>query len=87
MKDFGFAVHSGLRIFHFLAFGFRFSAKILAGFRTFVSDVVFVFSYLGFGFFSICARRSNGRETQKLNLSVSCVKSHVGPSYRPHVTD
>ena len=30
---FGFGVHCGLRIFRFLAFGFRFSRKVLTGFR------------------------------------------------------
>ena len=30
---FGFGVHCGLRIFHFVAFGFWFSWKILTGFR------------------------------------------------------
>ena len=32
-KNFGFGVHCGLRIFHFLEFGFWFSRKILMGFR------------------------------------------------------
>ena len=33
VRFFGFGVHCGLRIFRFLAFGFRFSRKILTGFR------------------------------------------------------
>ena len=33
LKNFGFGVHCGLQIFHFLAFGFRFLRKILTGFR------------------------------------------------------
>ena len=51
-KNFGFGVHCGLRIFRFLALGFRFSRKILTGFP----DAVFGFSYLtylGSGFSSI----------------------------------
>ena len=43
---FWFCAHCGLWIFRFLAFGFRFSSKILTGFRI---------SSLGSGFFSICA--------------------------------
>ena len=87
-KDFGFVVHSGLRIFHFLAFGFRFSSKIPAGFLIFVSDVVFGFSYLGSGLFSVCVRRSNGRETKKCSTGgFLCNWSHVGQRYRPLVTN
>ena len=33
LRFFGFGVHCGLRIFRILAFGFRFSRKILTGFR------------------------------------------------------
>ena len=33
LQFFSFGVHCGLRIFRFLAFGFRFSRKILTGFR------------------------------------------------------
>ena len=33
VRFFGFGVHCGLFIFRFLAFGFRFSRKILTGFR------------------------------------------------------
>ena len=33
LKDFGFGVRYGLRIFRFLASGFRFSKKIIAVFR------------------------------------------------------
>ena len=55
-RFFGFGVHCGLRIFHFLAFGFRFSRKNANGFSDLISDVVFGFSYLTylrFGFSSI----------------------------------
>ena len=33
LRFFGFGVHRDLQIFRFLAFGFRFSRKILTGFR------------------------------------------------------
>ena len=33
LQFFSFGVHCGLRIFRFLAFGFRFSRKIITGFR------------------------------------------------------
>ena len=38
-RFFGFGVHCGLRIFRFLAFGFRFSRKILTGFRFSSTDL------------------------------------------------
>ena len=53
-RFFGFGVHCGLRIFHFLAFGFRFSRKkcqrvfgfdIRCGFRFFLFDL-FAFRFL-----------------------------------------
>ena len=44
---FGFGVHCGLRIFHFLASGFRFLVKNTSGFSVLLSDVLF-------GFFLFC---------------------------------
>ena len=40
---FGFGVHGGLRIFHYLALGFRFSRKMLTGFRIWYPMRVLVF--------------------------------------------
>ena len=53
LRFFSFSVHCGLRIFHFLAFGFRFSRNfgidILCGFQFFLIDL----PYLGFSYSSI----------------------------------
>ena len=45
LRFLGFGVHCGLRIFRFVAFGFRFSRKILMGFRIFIFDL-FGFRFL-----------------------------------------
>ena len=45
----GFNVHFGMRIFRFLAFGFRILVKNTNGFSNLVSDVVLGFSPLGSG--------------------------------------
>ena len=45
LRFLGFGVHCGLRIFRFLAFGFRFSRKILMGFQIFIFDL-FGFQFL-----------------------------------------
>ena len=45
LRFFGFGVHRDLQIFRFLAFGFRFSRKILTGFRIFLFDL-FGFRFL-----------------------------------------
>ena len=45
LRFLGFGVHCGLRIFRFLAFGFRFSRKILMDFRIFIFDL-FGFRFL-----------------------------------------
>ena len=49
LRFFGFGVHCGLRIFHILAFGFRFSRKILTGFRIWNSMRFSVFLFELFG--------------------------------------
>ena len=45
MSVFGFGVYCCLRIFYFLAFGFRFSSKNTKRFSDLVSDVAFGFSF------------------------------------------
>ena len=55
MSVFGFGVYCCLRIFHFLAFGFRFSSKNTKRFSDLVSDVAFGFSFLGSGLILIWA--------------------------------
>ena len=67
-RFFGFGVHWCLRIFHFLAFGFRFSRKNTNGFSDLISDVVFGFSYLTylrFGFSSIWAAITRSTDLAK----------------------
>ena len=48
LRFFGFCVQCGLRIFCFLASGFRFSQKNTSGFSVLVPNVVFGFSYFFF---------------------------------------
>ena len=45
LRFFGFGVQCDLRIFRFLASGFRFSQKNTSGFSVLVPNVVFGFSY------------------------------------------
>ena len=45
---FGFGVCCGLRVFRFLAYGFRFSSKIIAVFR-FYYPLCGLYSVFGFG--------------------------------------
>ena len=81
-KDFGFVVHSGLRIFHFLACGFRFSSKILAGFLIFVSDVAFPIWVL-VSFRSVRDGQMAAKQ-KNVPLAVSCVTDRMWDNVTGH---
>ena len=73
-------------VFPFFSMWFSVFVKNTSGFSDFCIGCGF--SYLGSGFFSVCARRSNGRETKKCSTGgFLCNWSHVGQRYRSLVTD